>query len=149
LKQKLVTTYGQHITFADVRGRKNVVCFRDLVSHIISDKWYEARQEDDGSKAERLVRMAARMIRAQIREMESDMSKYPSCDQIVLDDETVVPPLLKLFCECMVEDRLKCAGISQALTQTARPKTTILPIPFALGSSSGQVWICRLDYRGI
>jgi hypothetical protein len=63
------------------------------VSHIISDKWYEARQEDDGYIGERLVRTTARLIRAQIQEMECDMTQYPSCDQILLYDETVVPPL--------------------------------------------------------
>ena len=60
------------------------------------------------------------------------MLNCPSYDKIVLDDETVVP-LLKLFYECLIEDRLKRIGITQALTEAARPKSAILPASFALG----------------
>jgi hypothetical protein len=56
--------------------------FKD-VSHVIRDKWYKGRQEVDESKAENLVRTVARLVRAQIQEMECDMVNYPSCDKIV------------------------------------------------------------------
>lgn len=40
LKQKLQEHYGDHVYFAEIRGKKNVVCFRNVAGFIINDKWY-------------------------------------------------------------------------------------------------------------
>ena len=61
-----------------MRGRKDVVCFKDFVSYIISDKLHEGICDDVGTKAEEVIKSAARLIRAQIREVNFDMNKYPN-----------------------------------------------------------------------
>jgi len=38
---------GKHMFFAEVLGRKNVVCFRDFCNHLVSDAWYCFDDNDD------------------------------------------------------------------------------------------------------
>ena len=51
LKQKLQYCYRDHLFFAEANGRKNVVCFRDMASLIINDKWYEAKRDNIEDKS--------------------------------------------------------------------------------------------------
>ena len=46
LKQKLEERYKENIFFTDEAGRANVVCFRDMGSKILSEKWYKGRKDD-------------------------------------------------------------------------------------------------------
>ena len=39
LKQKLQEHYKEHIFFAYVEGRENVVCFKNMAMYIINEKW--------------------------------------------------------------------------------------------------------------
>ena len=135
MKKRLRQKYGHCIQISSVPGRKNVVCFKDLVSHIITNKWYTENQEEEGDPAERVVKSAARLIRAQVCEMKFDLSSYPSTDDVAESGVKFVPPLLKLFMECFVSDKLKQSSIAQSLIQASRPKTAMLPLPFALGVS--------------
>lgn len=64
LKRKVEETCGNHIFFAEVSGRKNVICFRDMASHIITDKWYSDSQSCVEDDSHRFVVAAAKLIRA-------------------------------------------------------------------------------------
>ena len=44
IKQKLEERYGEYVFFTEVCGRKNVICFKNMASTIISDKWYTDRK---------------------------------------------------------------------------------------------------------
>ena len=41
LKQKLIQWYGDHIQFNEVRGRRNVICWKEMASYIVNEKWRE------------------------------------------------------------------------------------------------------------
>ena len=82
LKQKLEDRYRGHLFFVEVNGRKNVVCFRDMTSPIINDKWYEAKQDNIEDKSERIVFAAAKIIKAAIRKMSYSLDFEPSNDDI-------------------------------------------------------------------
>jgi hypothetical protein len=43
LKCKLLERYGARLFFADIHGRKNVICWRDMASFFINEKWYSDR----------------------------------------------------------------------------------------------------------
>ena len=43
IKKKLQEKYSDNIFFAEVAGRKNVICFKDMASYIVSDTWYAER----------------------------------------------------------------------------------------------------------
>jgi hypothetical protein len=101
------------------------------VFHIISNKWRELRSSDEGSTAEQIIKSAARLIRAQIHEMDYDMQYYPSLDITATDDDTVMAPLLNMFMHIIVSDKLKRTAIAQSLTQVARPRSSLMLLPFA------------------
>ena len=46
LKQKLHEYYEDFIFFAEVEGRGNVLCFRNMAGYIINDKWYFVKKEN-------------------------------------------------------------------------------------------------------
>src|SRR5664279_4455849 len=43
LQRKLQDRYGEHILFATVCGRTNVISFRAMASEYLNDKWYTER----------------------------------------------------------------------------------------------------------
>ena len=55
LKQKPQDRYRNHLVSAEVNGRENVVCFRDMTSLIINDKWYEAKRDNVEDESERIM----------------------------------------------------------------------------------------------
>jgi hypothetical protein len=52
LKKLLLKRYGDHLFFASVSGCKDVICLRDMASHIINDQWYVNRDMDVGIESE-------------------------------------------------------------------------------------------------
>ena len=101
MKQKLLERYGDNLFFADVFGRKNVVCLRNMAQRLINDKWYADRETDVAKESRRIVEAVAKLIKASIREAEFDMDVYPLNDAI--QNRVVakgwVPPLLNNFLE--------------------------------------------------
>ena len=45
LKRKQRLHYAEHVFFADVLGKKDVVCFREMAQYIINEKWYSERHD--------------------------------------------------------------------------------------------------------
>lgn len=103
-----------------------------MCSFILSDKWYSDREANVDIESERLVRSAAKLIAAQIRDMEYDLSKYPAACDIHAEESSLVPPLLQSLMSILVPVKLKRAALSQCIVQAARPRTVIQPIPFGL-----------------
>ena len=62
LKQKLIDKYKDSIFFAEIDGRSNVVCFRNMVNYILNDAWYDARKKNKEKDAERIIATAAKLI---------------------------------------------------------------------------------------
>jgi hypothetical protein len=56
LKKEILQTYEGHTTSVEVKGQMNFLCFKDMVSHIITtNKWYECSMKE-GDASEKLVR---------------------------------------------------------------------------------------------
>ena len=73
LKQKLQDRYTDHLFFAEVNGRKNLICFCDMASLIIKDTWYEDKWGNIKDESERIELAAAKIIKVQIWEMSYSM----------------------------------------------------------------------------
>ena len=82
LKQKLQDKYKDFIFFAEVQGRKNVVCLRNMADFIINDKWYEAKKQNIQDKSERIIACAAKIIKLEIRQMTFKTDTYLSIHDI-------------------------------------------------------------------
>jgi len=52
LKHKLVDRYGAHIVFTEIRGKKNIVCFQDICSYVVSEKWHSDQVDSNKSVAD-------------------------------------------------------------------------------------------------
>ena len=132
LKRKLIDRYGHHIVFPEVCGRKNVICFKDMCSFILNDKWYSDRDKDVTIESYRIVKSAAKLIAAEIRDLDCDLNHYSTANDIHADDSKVVPPLLQLLMQILVPSPVKRAALSQCIMQAARPRSILAPILFGL-----------------
>ena len=131
LKKKLQAQYGDNVYFTEVNGRKNVTCFRNLCSFIISDKWYDERNKDPEKESERIVKMSAKLIVSEICSIQFDLDTYPSISEMQSSDTT--PPLLCLLLKNIVRSQLKQFSIAQCILQAARPRTFMVPLLLGLG----------------
>jgi len=82
LKHKLTKRYGDHVFFAEVSSRRNVVCFRNMASYIINDKWYADRLSNMYDKAKRVVVATDKLVRSEIREANYRTDTYLSRSSI-------------------------------------------------------------------
>ena len=142
LKQKLEEHYKEFIFFAEVEGRSNVVCFRNMAKYIINDKWYSEKKEDIDDEAKRIVTAAAKIIKAEIRERKYDSNSYPTTDDIANDvrNKKWIPHHLQTLLSIIVPSELKQTSIGHCILQAARPRSVITPILFGLGVEVDHVF---------
>jgi len=74
---------------------------KDLLSTSLAI-WYADRSDSQMDVAEKLVKLAARLIASQIRDMPYNTDEYPNLDDISVDGH--VPLLLRLFIEQLVHE---------------------------------------------
>jgi len=77
LKRKFLDKYGDHIVFAEIEGQRNVICFRNMASCIITSKWYSERESNSQDESTCIVSTVAKLIKAEIRELQSNVTEYP------------------------------------------------------------------------
>ena len=142
LKQKLQEHYKESIFFAEVEGRGNVVCFRNMANFIINEKWYLDKKDDIQAEAERIVVAAAKIIRAEIREQEYNSKLYPTNEDIKDIDQSNrwVPRHLQTLLKTIIPSKLKQNSIGHAIVQSARPRSVITPILFGVGVEMDHVF---------
>ena len=131
IKQKLIQRYGDHIQFNEVRGRHNVICWKEMASYVVNEKW----RENEGNRSEHIVVTAAKLLRATICEASYDTDSYPQCTAMEDTHEAKnwMPKLLQLFLDHLICPEEKKTALGHCVVQAVRPRTTIAPIPFAVG----------------
>jgi hypothetical protein len=97
LKLLLQKCYSDYIYFAQQPGREDVIGFRGFCDLLLRNQLTSSRTSGQDSEAEQLVRKAAMLILAEIRETNHDRNYYPSTDDIKADGFSFLPNLLKLF----------------------------------------------------
>ena len=153
LKSLLLKRYGEHIWFASVPGRKDVICFRNMASRIVNDQWYCDRDKDLGKESERIVTAAAKLIKASIQDLKYNTEQYP-VNSDISDRSTAkqwVPQLLRLFLEKLVTDEIKQISLGHSIVQASRPRSLLSPVLFGVGVSLDHVlaskWLLTLLSR--
>ena len=103
--------------FAEIDGRSGVVCFSNMVNHIVNDKWYGSQKSDETKEAERIVITAAKIIMAEIREMSYDNLVYPTHDDIALPEkqDSFLPSILRKFLKVLIRPKIKQNSIGQTI----------------------------------
>ena len=141
IKQKLQEKYGDYIFFAEISGQKNVVCFRNTASLIISDKWYEERNSNVDEEGTRILDMAAKLIKNSLRiavREKYTIDTFPSAE-----DATKlgwIPEELRRFLANIIKSEPKVESIGQCIVKAAMPRSVLPPILFALSVQLDHVF---------
>jgi hypothetical protein len=133
LKELLIQRYGAHIYFASRPGRQDVVGFSKFCDFLLQDKLLSDRSEGEGSKSEKLIKKAATLIKAEIRETCYTREYYPTAQNIQDDGSKVLPSLLNLFLTEIIKSNIKQASIGQCIVQAARPESCLMPLLLGVG----------------
>jgi len=101
-----------------------------MASAILNEKWYSERKKEIEGESLRIVVAAAKLVKAQIRELVQDMDCYPPSTQFADIDtgQQWVSALLNAFMENVVCDELKQVALSHCIVQASRPLSIISPI---------------------
>ena len=120
LKKKLQERYGNHLLFSEIKGHPNVLCFTDMVSYIVNEKWYKEKRSDVNDEANRIVKTAAKLIREEIRQMPINNDTYPSANEIrnSTTGSNWRLSLLHTLISSLVPDKTKQATIEQCMITT-------------------------------
>ena len=145
IKKKLQEKYSDNIFFAEVAGRKNVICFKDMASYIVSDTWYVERKEDINDEAKRIIKTAAKLVKNNIKESiisnTNSSCTYPTTE----DAEKIgwIPELLRYFLSLLINQKLKVKSIGQCIMKGSFPRSAIPPILLLLSVEMDYVFACR------
>ena len=77
LKNKLKEKYWNRF-FAQIKGPADVVCFKDLVSYLVNEKWYTERKTNTVDESKRIIQTAAKIIVNDIRSQNYETDYYPT-----------------------------------------------------------------------
>ena len=145
IKKKLQEKYSDNIFFAEVAGRKNVICFKDMASYIVSDTWYAERKEDINDEAKRIIKTAAKLVKNNIKESiisnTNSSCTYPTTE----DAEKIgwIPELLRYFLSLLINQRLKVESIGQCIMKGSFPRSVIPPILLSLSVDMDYMFASR------
>ena len=118
LKKKLKYRYSDHLYFAEINGRKNVLYFKNMANYIINEKWYEKRQINVDDEAKRIVKTATKLIREEIRNIKLSLDSHPNKDDItdsINENSCWKPNLLNALLSYVVPKTVKRASICQCI----------------------------------
>ena len=147
LKQRLMEHYKDDIYFAELSGRVDVVCFKDMANYIL----YNLKKQGSQTKDDTIV-AAAKMIRADIQGLRKSKDTDPSVYDIAKEEiNEWVPPSMQYFLQYIIPTKLKRKCVSQCITQASRPRSLLCPVPFGSGveleSSFGSKWLINHLHR--
>ena len=59
IQRKLADKYGENLYISDIKGRRNLVCLKNIANVLLTDMWYQNRKVDLKEESERIIKMAA------------------------------------------------------------------------------------------
>ena len=86
IKQKLQENYKEKKLFAEVSGRKNFLCSRNIADGIISDQWYGNKRQNVDDEAKCIVETTAKIIKIELKEfLQSNTTGSTTCYASIYD----------------------------------------------------------------
>lgn len=134
-KQKLKQRYKDDVTITSITGKSSIVSFRDSAHQILRERWVADRVADKASENDRIIEMAASIIRDEIRLSVYDLSEYPTLKDTE-NGSTMIPESLALFLNKLLDPKGKsssvvnrrCIAIAHAVISACRPRSFISPL---------------------
>ncbi|XP_071165969.1 uncharacterized protein [Mytilus edulis] len=138
LKKRLKQHFGDEIIITDIPGRKSVVTLRETVTCILQDYYQRPSNLNPDDEKRALIRAAAKLIKSDIRSVDTTKSIYPTPANIASVDNNLsyLPESLLLFLSNIfseIDPSVKIASIGQAVMQASRPRALITPLQLGLG----------------
>jgi hypothetical protein len=139
MKRKLDEYFGDRIILTNINGKVNVVTFRAKAKTVLHDFYKDNQKKSDPEQEKiRLIRTAAKLIKEDIKSVQTDHTKYPSFEEMKNVEEGLnfLPESLKTLLNGLVigkNSSLKVASIGQCIMQAARPRVLHAPLQIGLG----------------
>ena len=117
-KNKLNENCKEHIFFAEIKGHSYVVCFKDLTSYLVNEKWCTERKTNTADESKRITQTAAKIILNDMRSQNYGTDYYPTTATIEnkKKGENYVPETLKQFLPIYVKKQLPRVSLRQAIS---------------------------------
>ena len=138
MKTRLEEHFGERIMLTVINVKPNVVTFRTTARAVLQE-YYKQRQEINTDEEKmKLVRAAAKLIKEDIKAVETSHEIYPSCDDLESQEAGMkyLPDTLLALLEGMFAGKnycVKVASIGQAMMQATRPRVLLAPLQLGLG----------------
>ena len=135
VKKKLIEKYDDHVFFAEMNGKSDVVCLKRSADLILNSSWYEKREKDLAEEPKRIINTATKLILSDIRSMSRESDIYPTENKIsdIKTCESLLPESLRKFSEVLIKGRLKRSSVGYVTVSAARPRSAVLAITFGPG----------------
>lgn len=148
MKKKLLEYYGDRIIVTELNGKSNVVTFRTTASIILNDFYGQQNRNDSESEKLRIIQTAAKLIKNDIKRLDSNTDTYPTCDEMSSTTRALefVPKSLLSFLQVLFTGKdtdLKQASLGQALMQATRPRVLLAPMQFGLSAEMHSKFASR------
>ena len=78
MKEQLQKYFGDKITITDIKGRSNVVTFRDTAFAIIQELYNQPKDTNCDAEKLRLIETAAKLIKSDVKSVVQSNEVYPS-----------------------------------------------------------------------
>ena len=137
MKSRLLEHFKDKIIVTEINGKHNVVTFLSTAKCILHEFYAQSRSTDNSeSEAIRIIETAAKLIKNDIKGIQTSSEYYPSKNDLEQDAILeYVPKTLLIFLRKIFagkDNDLKLASVGQAIMQAARPRVFLAPLQFGL-----------------
>ena len=105
MKTKLQELYGDRIINTEINGKPNVVTFRSTAKAVLQDFYQPEKMKPDADVEKiRVVVTAAKLIRNDIKAIETSNTAYPTCEEMASEDACInlIPETLRDLLEKLI-----------------------------------------------
>ena len=142
IKAKLLSKYGSHVTFIERDGLSSLILL-DVVQYLLANDWYTKARECKDEEKMRIVKMAAKILKSEIKKHPKTVETYPSPEDITHLLSQQVPQILLEFMKEFTKNELKQNSIAQAISACSQ-LNNVLSLQFGLAVSADNKFGSKL-----
>ena len=139
MKQKLISYFGDELVISNVHGRSDVVTVKETAANILQQFKDSPQTDNEEAEKRKLVRAAARLIKADIKNIDTcrDFYPYPSELRSLEKNVTYVPQPRRILLQETFSGK-SCDFEVASIGQLSRPRAIVAPIQYGLAVQMHQ-----------
>ncbi|WAR07158.1 LOW QUALITY PROTEIN: hypothetical protein MAR_017116 [Mya arenaria] len=104
MKRRLIEYFGERIFISESCGKSNVVTLRSEASKLIENCYKQSTRDNDETKKTKIIQTAAKLIKNDISEIESNQDIYPGSEEIENVDKCLsyLPESLRILLDILI-----------------------------------------------